>query len=604
MPKPRISPLGLSKGKLKVFIISFSVFLVLFIAILVGYAKTYEQKVLLNSYFFGKNISGESREQIKQKLEVLDTDGKGRTLVLKYQDEKFEKSFEELGLDLQEDQTADQIFSYGHSKDALERWLDYFKSIFAKKKFTIIFSLNYSTLDDWVNSIEDKIALPKKEANIVVRDGQPEIIDPEAGTVINRNLLDSQLEERFFLSDCGEIEFQLIEDTPLISREQAEGLREEAGAKTSKSIVSIGPGGNITLWPNTLGKSIALKVKDNNVFVSLDEAKIKSILEASLGEINIEPEDASFSISGGNVILRSPSLEGQIIKISESVQAIIEAFEKNEQEVELPYEKQEASIVAQNIADIQKYGVREIIGRATTDFSNSPSNRVHNIKNGVQYISGALVKSGEEFSTVGRLGRIDASGGYLPELVIKEDETVPEFGGGLCQVSTTLFRAAMNAGLKITERQNHSYRVSYYEPPVGMDATIYSPKPDLKFINTTDNALLVYGYVSGYRITFEIYGTGDGRQVELTDPEVFDITNPPEPIYVDDPTLGSGEEKRIEKAHNGAKAVFYYRVKKDGELIEDEKFLSYYVAWPAKYLRGSQPSEEQKNEEENGQSQQ
>jgi vancomycin resistance protein YoaR len=600
MSKLRVLPLGLSRDKLKVFAVGLGVFFALFIIILAGYVGAYKQKVLLNSYFLGENISGENKEQIEQKLESFDSDGKSRVLVLKYENERFEKKFEELGWDLQEDQTVDQIFSYGHSQNTSQRWLDHLKSIFVKKRFTIVSSLNYSALDDWMGFIEDKIARPKKEANIVVRDEQAEIIDPETGTIIDKNLLDSQLEERFSLASSDEIDIQLIEDKPLISREQAEKLKEESIAKTAQPMVLVGPGGSVTLWPNTLGKSLKLKMKDDNAFISLDEAKIKSTLEASLSYVNIEPEDASFSILSGNIILKSPSREGQVVKIPESVQVVIESFEEGKPEVELPYEKQEASISAQSIADIQKYGVREIIGKATTDFSNSPSNRVHNIKNGVQYVSGALVKSGEEFSTVGRLGRIDATSGYLPELVIKEDETVPEFGGGLCQVSTTLFRAAMNAGLKITERQNHSYRVSYYEPPVGMDATIYSPQPDLKFINTTDNAILVYGYVSGYRITFEIYGTADRRQVELTEPEIFDITDPPEPIYVDDPTLEPGEEKRIEKSHSGAKSVFYYKVRKDGQLIEDEKFISHYVAWPAKYLRGPQSSEEQKAEEENG----
>jgi vancomycin resistance protein YoaR len=211
---------------------------------------------------------------------------------------------------------------------------------------------------------------------------------------------------------------------------------------------------------------------------------------------------------------------------------------------------------------------------------------VHNIKTGVKYISGAIVKPNEEFSTIARLGTIDQSSGYLPELVIKENSTVPEFGGGLCQVSTTLFRAAMNAGLDITERQNHSYRVSYYEPPVGMDATIYYPKPDFKFKNTTNNYILINGYVEGTKVSFDIYGTKDGRTVSVSDPEVYDITPPPDPIYTDDPTLEPGEVKQTDSAHPGAKAIFYYTVKKGDQIINKQTFKSAYVPWPAKFKRG------------------
>lgn len=608
MPRLKTRSSKLARGKMRFFISGFCVFLGLFIILLAGYASSYGDKVLLNSYLLGENISGKNKEQIIEKLSNLEAENKSRAITLSYEGDKFEKKFEDLNWSIKKEQTIDNIFAYGHSDNIIKRLVDYSKSIFVKARFEIVFDLDHRILDDWIDYIEDSIASPKKEANIIVRNGQAEVISPEAGTVINRNYLADQVRERFLLIKNDEIPLELVEDTPLISKEQADVLKEEAIAKTARSITLIGPKGNVVLYPNTLGKLLILKINnEGTVFISLDDNKVRSILEANSSNLNIEPKDALFTILEGNIVLKTPSKSGQVIKVAESVQAVMECFEKGRQEVKLPYEQQEPAISAQNIADIQKYGIREIIGKASTDFSGSPVNRVHNIKNGVKYISGAIIKSGEEFSTVKRLGSIDATGGYLPELVIKKDETVPEFGGGLCQVSTTLFRAAMDAGLRISERQNHSYRVSYYEPPIGMDATIYSPKPDFKFINTTDNAILVYGYVTGYKVTFEIYGTNDGRTVEITEPEVFDITSPPEPIYIEDPSLEPGEEKRIDRAHNGAKSVFYYRVRKNGELIEDSKFFSYYVAWPAKYLRGPQPSqheEEKQSDAEEGEQKQ
>lgn len=599
MPRLRTRSLKLARGKMKFFISGFCVFLGLFIILLASYASSYSDKILLNSYLLGENISGKNKEQIIERLDNLEAENKGRTIILSYEGDKFEKKFEDLNWSIKKDQTIDNIFAYGHSDNMIKRLVDCSKSIFVKTRFEVVFDLDHRILDDWIDYIEDSIASPKKEANIIVRNGRAEIISPEAGTVINRNYLADQVRERFLLIKNDEIPLELVEDTPLISKEQADALKEEAIAKTTRSITLIGPKGNVVLYPNTLGKLLILKINnEGTVFISLDDNKVRSILEANSHNLNIEPKDALFTISEGNIVLETPSKSGQIIKVAESVQAVIEHFEQGEVEVKLPYEQQEPAISAQNIADIQKYGIREIIGRASTDFSGSPVNRIHNIKNGVKYISGVIIKPGEEFSTVKKLGSIDANSGYLPELVIKKDETVPEFGGGLCQVSTTLFRAAMDAGLKISERQNHSYRVSYYEPPVGMDATIYSPKPDFKFINTTDNAILVYGYVTGYEVTFEIYGTNDGRTVEITEPEVFDITSPPEPIYIEDPSLEPGEEKRIDRAHSGAKSVFYYRVRKNGKLIEDNKFFSYYVAWPAKYLRGPQPPQQQEEEKQ------
>jgi vancomycin resistance protein YoaR len=109
------------------------------------------------------------------------------------------------------------------------------------------------------------------------------------------------------------------------------------------------------------------------------------------------------------------------------------------------------------------------------------------------------------------------------ELVNKKNTTVPEFGGGICQVSTTMFRVALNTGLKITERHNHAYPVSYYNPP-GLDATIYIPSPDLKFVNDTKNHILIQSRIEGTKLFFDFYGNPDGRQVELIGPTITEKT--------------------------------------------------------------------------------
>ena len=258
------------------------------------------------------------------------------------------------------------------------------------------------------------------------------------------------------------------------------------------------------------------------------------------------------------------------------------------QTIELPVAEVEPEI---SDAKINQLGLNEIIGKSTTSFVKSPANRIHNIKNGTSQLSGFLIEPNTDFSVVARLGEVNDKSGYLPELVIKENRTIPEYGGGLCQVSTTLFRAALEAGLPIIERQNHSYRVSYYEPPVGLDATVYLPKPDLKFKNNTPGYILVQGYVEENNLTFELYGTKDGRVAKLEGPFTSGYTDPPAPIYIETDTLAPGETKQIEKAHKGASAVAYYKVyDKDGKEVNNQTFKSKYKAWAAQYLVGKTPA--------------
>jgi vancomycin resistance protein YoaR len=196
------------------------------------------------------------------------------------------------------------------------------------------------------------------------------------------------------------------------------------------------------------------------------------------------------------------------------------------------------------------------------------------------------------------LGDIDGVNGYLKELVIKGDRTIPEYGGGLCQIGSTTFRAALWSGLPITARRNHSYRVRYYEP-AGMDATIYDPAPDMKFLNDTGYHVLFIARMEGDELVFEFYGTDDGREVtiEPNPPSIYNVTKPGPPRYVLTDDLSPGELKRVESSHPGADTYFQYSVKyPDGEVV-DEDFYSHYVAWRETWLVGRDPDSELSEEE-------
>jgi vancomycin resistance protein YoaR len=170
--------------------------------------------------------------------------------------------------------------------------------------------------------------------------------------------------------------------------------------------------------------------------------------------------------------------------------------------------------------------------------------------------------------------------------VIKGNETKPEYGGGLCQIGTTVFRGALASGLDITARRNHSYRVSYYEP-AGTDATIYDPWPDLKFKNDTGKHILIQTRIDGRKIYFDFWGTKDGRQVSMTEPVVYNIVPPPEKKVIKTLDLPVGEIKCTERAHNGADAKFDYTVwyPEDDEPVSTT-FHSHYIPWQEVCLLG------------------
>jgi Uncharacterized vancomycin resistance protein len=218
---------------------------------------------------------------------------------------------------------------------------------------------------------------------------------------------------------------------------------------------------------------------------------------------------------------------------------------------------------------------------------------VFNIAHAASKINGALIKPGETFSLVNAIGDISSVTGYKQAYIIQGNKTILGDGGGVCQVSTTLFRAALNAGLPIKERHPHSYRVTYYEQdsPPGIDATIYHPSVDLKIVNDTTNHILIQTFVDSSKSTIriELYGTKDGRIATVDKPVVSSLSPPPDDLYIDEPALPAGEIKQVDFKAWGAKVHFEYKVEKDGKIIFEKRFYSNYQPWQAKYLRGTSP---------------
>ncbi len=253
-----------------------------------------------------------------------------------------------------------------------------------------------------------------------------------------------------------------------------------------------------------------------------ETSAIGNYLRTLATSIDTPAQNPSFTTENGRVKIFALGKNGAVLDIDQSTKGIADALSEfsdgRSRTVTLIVNEIPPDITAGDPASL---GINELIGEGTTDFTGSPKNRIHNFTRGMEQFNGLLVKPGEEFSFVEHLGEVDGEHGYLPELVIKNNETIPEFGGGICQVSSTMFRAALYSGLPITERRNHAYAVSYYKP-IGMDATVYIPKPDLKFINDTPGYILIQGKIEGTKFIFQFYGTSDGRKTEIDGPHIVE----------------------------------------------------------------------------------
>ncbi len=345
---------------------------------------------------------------------------------------------------------------------------------------------------------------------------------------------------------------------------------------------------------------LSLQIDESGeVSLGLREDVFLGIIEGIAGSVEHAMRDAKFELKNGRVGEFQNSRDGTTIVREETIknaQSVVKkSTSSSEVKLTLVVELVKSSVPTESVNDL---GIKELIGVGHSNFSGSPVNRRHNIAIGANTLHGLLIAPEEEFSLINALGEIDANQGYREELVIKGNETIPEFGGGLCQIGTTAFRVAMESGMPITERRNHSYRVRYYEP-AGTDATIYGPHPDFRFVNDTGHHILIQTRIEGSDIYFEFWGTDDGRIAKQTKPVVYNITTPPPTKYIETLDLPVGEIKCTERAHNGADTTFDYSVTYEDGQIKKDTFNSHYRAWQEVCLKGVEVLTENIDELEN-----
>ncbi|MBU0999975.1 VanW family protein [Patescibacteria group bacterium] len=320
----------------------------------------------------------------------------------------------------------------------------------------------------------------------------------------------------------------------------------------------------------------------------LDKEKTYLYLEKIASEIDQPVKEGLFEFNPTTQRVNAfqPSSEGRKLNQDKAFQLINEALSNNQKLVALPVSITKPKI---ETADINSLGIKKLLGRGISNFAGSITNRIYNIGLTASKISGVLIPPGQTFSFNQTIGDITAATGFKQAYVIKGGRTVLDDGGGVCQDSTTLFRAVLNAGLPVVKRTAHAYRVGYYEQgfPPGLDATVFYPSVDFQFNNDTPAHILIQAYTVGNTLYVDLYGTGDNRIVNITEPVITNQTPPPPDLRQDDPTLPKGTVKQVDWSAWGANVSFKRTVVRNGETIINETWKSFFKPWQAVYLVGT-----------------
>ncbi len=331
----------------------------------------------------------------------------------------------------------------------------------------------------------------------------------------------------------------------------------------------------------------------------LDQTQFETELSKISQALPNQPIDAEFEYDPATMVVKkfNPGKDGLVLDKADSKSRLSEkilawmAQDNTAAKLQTLELKAEAQHPEKTLASTNDLGINEVVGFGESYYAHSIPTRVHNVALTANRINLTLIKPGETFSFNKALGEVSAATGFKPAYVIKSGRTELGDGGGVCQVSSTMFRAALNGGLNITLRRPHSYRVTYYElnSQPGFDATVYAGDVDFRFTNDTPGHLLVYTETDSKKLWMkvEIYGTKDGRVSEISDYKMWGASPAKPTEYIVDASLPPGTKKQIDWPAAGLKTSFVYTVKDSaGNIKQKATYASSYQPWSAKFLVG------------------
>jgi len=329
---------------------------------------------------------------------------------------------------------------------------------------------------------------------------------------------------------------------------------------------------------------------DAGVQVGLKQTGLRDILVPVKNQVDRQPANAKFIFNDDTrqLELMADSTVGRTMDIEASIKAINEALLRGEHTASLVINEAQPKVPA--TATAQELGITQLLWEETSYFYGSSEERRQNIEAAASRFHGVLIAPGETFSMGATMGDVSLENGFAEALIIYGGRTIKGVGGGVCQVSTTLFRAAFNAGFPIVERYSHAYRVSYYEQIAGggverrlagLDATVYFPLVDLKFTNDSPYWILMETYMGINSLTWKFYSTSDGRTVKWDTTGPTDVVSAPPPSFEENPELGKNQMKQVDWAANGADITVTRTVTRDGALLFQDEITTHYEPWQA-----------------------
>jgi len=545
----------------------------------------------------GVDVSGLSPEQaallLTQKL-TFPQEGK---IVLKDGDKVWIAQPAELGLSVDAKANAEAAYLYGRRGNSLGSMFAKLAAWYSGKNLSPLLVYDESAAQSYLLGIANQVDRPAKDASFGLNGINVVAVPGQIGRTVDLPATLAALNTQIRTLTDGIVPLVLHETTPEVmdASQQADAARKILSAPLTLQIPDAKPGGSGT-WvipQDQLAKMLTVgRVQATDVIsyqVGLNQDALKTYLNALAPDIDQQSSNARFTFNDDTRKLDviQPSVSGRSLDVKATLQDINQKIAQGQHSVPLKMVYNQPEVTEK--ATGEQLGISELVVSYTSYFRGSSAERMQNIKTAAANFHGLLVAPGATFSMASAMGEVSLDTGYAEALIIYGDRTIKGVGGGVCQVSTTLFRTAFLAGFPIVERHPHAYRVGYYEQNAtgyddkwaGLDATVFVPVVDFKFQNDTPYWLLMETYFNPARqsLTWKFYSTKDGRTVEWDTSGPQNVVDPPDPVYEENPDLAKGQIKQVDWSAEGADITVTRTVYRDGQAIFTDSISTHYLPW-------------------------
>jgi vancomycin resistance protein YoaR len=537
-------------------------------------------KLYQNVYVNDQNIGGLTPDGARAALTKTLAPYLNRPVTLTANDKQWTPSLNDLGMAIDLDRTTDEAYRAGRSGGPVgQLWRAFEQQHGAKQYVPLYVRVDDQALNTYLDGLQSQLGTPPHDATVAVQGNQVVVTPGTDGTKLDRDLLRQQLLDSTAHLKATSFALPVTFASPAVTTDAAQQAKVRADALV---VAPLALTFNDHTWSLSHDELVSALRFAPNLDVSLDSSAFVPRLNAIAGELKQDPKNAVIGWDS-QLVVRQPAKNGQQLNLEASL-ARIAAWTGDVRTIPLVVDVQKPRITD----DVGALGITTRLALGVSNFSGSDAARAHNIAVSAGYLDDTVVAPGEVFSFLDSIGEISTARGYKDGYVILAEQTVPGVGGGVCQVATTMFRAAMYSGLPIEERNPHAYLVGYYTQggyPVGLDAAVFEPGVDLKFRNETDKYMLIKTSIDSGNLYISIYGPNLGYKVDIGDPVIKNKTAAPDDEYEVDPTLPPGTKKQVEFAKNGEDVAITRTVHgPDGNVVRVATFNTHYQAWPNKFL--------------------